>query len=149
MSIVGRNPVDIGLTREKVDLYRLHFAGEKMMAGAYYARAGSVSPNVQEADYFIVCGTDKRIWELRLAVAPKLAAGRNMSVRLVRSTDGGDTFAPLGPAALTLSGDGAVKRLAAQSFTPPIALTDKDLIAVLITTDFEINHGFSVAVILD
>lgn len=149
MSIVGRNTVDIGFTREKVDLFRLSCEGAKATAGAYYALAGQLSPNVQQADYYIVCGTDKRLWELRCAVGPKLNAGQNMSVRLVRSTDGGETFAPLGPAALAMSGDTAAKRFAAQQFTPPIALSDKDLIAVLITTSFEINHGFSVAVILD
>src|SRR5690606_29802869 len=125
------------------------FAGQKLMAGAYYALAGALSPNVQQADYYIVCGPDKRLWELRFVVSPKLAAGKSMTVRLARSTDGGETFAPLGPAALALSGDGATKRIATQAFSPPIALTDKDLIAFLITTDFEINHGFSLALILD
>ena len=102
MSIVGRNPAEIGLTREKVDLFHLSFAGQKLMAGAYYALAGSLSPNVQQADYYIVCGADKRLWELRFVVSPKLAAGKSMTVRLARSTDGGETFAPLGPAALAL-----------------------------------------------
>ena len=117
MSIVGRNPAEIGLTREKVDLFHLSFAGQKLMAGAYYALAGSLSPNVQQADYYIVCGADKRLWELRFVVSPKLAAGKSMTVRLARSTDGGETFAPLGPAALAM----ALALLPLMGFSTPAA----------------------------